>query len=373
MGRRIFTCMRAAIALVVSGFLGAGFVSCGSNDPGVTYPFQMAVSGIDQQDGVFDAAPAEDGTGRIWMSYSNVTASSLGYSLPLINTRVASTDDGGATWTDAGLVNTSELVMLPDGHSAVWEHEVSRLIYDPSDTDPNRHWKILWHRYLNYCLDVNPTAACSNSARLFQHGWIGLKTAPAATGPWSPSPVETKLFVGSGYDHSNDLSTGSPVYQLDQLATGHNACLAFTEPGVLAASDGLYISLKCATSGSGKIVQLKCDHDFFPCSYLGDLISDTEASNYGAYDGFSASELVQSGGQTYLIATPTAADVYQGCLVFTIENLTTTPSLKRTDGVADVKLTVSGSSGSFNGACGYTAGLTQSGILYSEFFPWANA
>jgi hypothetical protein len=225
---------------------------------------------------------------------------------------------------------------------------------------------MLWHRYLS-------ASDSGNTVPLFQYGWIELKTASSPDGSWT---TDQKLFAGSLYytidqAYNDSVSPTSPApIRLDTLNLALSSCLVFTEPGALATSDGVYVSLKCATGGTaGKIVLLKCGHDFTGCTYKSTLIADTEASFYGDYDGFSASELVQSGGQTYLIATPTKDDAYRGCLVFTIENLTTAPSLKQTGGVADVKLAVSGSTGSFNGACGYTAGLTKSGIIYSEFFP----
>jgi hypothetical protein len=105
MGRRIFALMRAAILLFVSGFLVAGFVSCGNNDPGMTYPFRIAISGFDQQNGVFDAAPAEDGDGRIWMSYSQVAVPQTGFRW--VSTRVAYSDNEGLTWTDSGAINSA--------------------------------------------------------------------------------------------------------------------------------------------------------------------------------------------------------------------------------------------------------------------------
>jgi hypothetical protein len=124
---------------------------------------------------------------------------------------------------------------------------------------------------------------------------------------------------------------------------------------------------------------LFCSHDFSTCDYIGDLLDDTEASLFGAsYDGFSASELVQVGSQTYLIVTPTEDDDYAGCLVFRVTDLsadiTTLKQSELVERASDVSNTpvlvtsVFGTSGSFNGACGYSERSTESGIIYGEFF-----
>jgi hypothetical protein len=304
------------------------------------------------------------------MSYSAVDPSpTLGTALQHISTRIAFSDDAGRSWKDAGLaINASQEFRLPpprDEITAVWEHEVSSLAHDPA-ASPQERWKLLWHRFLRVHDPTQP-----RSVPLWQHGWIGLRTAPSPEGPWSP---ERKLFVGRLYDPSNDSDAlGPPEHRLHEAFPDRlGGCLAFTEPGLLATAAGLYVALKCPQGSSGgKIVLLRCARDFSTCDYRGAFLDDGEARHFQSrFDGFSAPDLVAVAEKTYLIATPTEgpASRYRGCLVFEVEALDEA-QLRREDGLPVVVASVSGRPGSFNGACGYAAAARGSGVLYSEFFP----
>jgi len=93
--------------------------------------------------GIYDPSLAEDGSERLWMSYSAVQPSPIhGLAFNAISTRVAYSDNRGRDWTDAGVVNASAAVQLPPPHqrlAARWEHEVSRLLYDPWAPPPERN------------------------------------------------------------------------------------------------------------------------------------------------------------------------------------------------------------------------------------------
>jgi len=335
--------------------------------------------------GVFDAAPAEDGSGRIWMSHSEVSVSPLtpvtgsAVELDQTSTWLAYSDDDGANWQETGVViNPAEPITLPAPLTiGVWQQEVSRLVYDEFDTTTGKPWKMPWHRHLaayHEGLDV--------VVRMLQHGWISLKSASTPQGlEFAP---ERRLFSGSLYDPVNDATIGVPEFKLDQLFPGSDElgeCAVFTEPAILPHPHGLFVGMKCAKlSNPGKLVLLLCSEDFASCDYIGDLLDDTEASAFGeSYDGFSAPELVHSQNQTYLIATPTEDDHYRGCLVFLVADLDSDiATLKQTELIERrnnaektplLESSIFGTDGSFNGACGYTAGATGSGIIQSEYFP----
>lgn len=335
--------------------------------------------------GVFDAAPAEDGSGRIWLSHSEVSVSPLTpvpgseVELDQTSTRLAYSDDKGASWQDTGVViNPAEPVTLPVTPTiGVWQQEVSRLVYDEFDGTTGKKWKMLWHRHL-----AGYHEGLDAVVRMFQHGWISLKSA--STPQDLEFAPERKLFSGTLYDPVNDATIGVPEFKLDQLFPGADElgeCAVFTEPAILPHPHGLFVGLKCAIlSDPGKLVLLLCSEDFASCDYIGDLLDDTEASAFGeSYDGFSAPELVESQDRTYLITTPTENDQYRGCLVFLVTDLDSDiDTLKQTDLIkrrnnADktplLESSIFGTDGSFNGACGYTAGATGSGIIQSEFFP----
>lgn len=305
--------------------------------------------------GIFDPSLVDDGTGRLWMSYSAVAPSPRhGLAFNAIGTRLAHSDDGGHRWFDAGPVNVATDVALPPPHErlvAKWEHEVSRLLFDPWSPEPER-WKLLWHRYLRV---HDGTAA--DSRPLFEHGWIELKVAANPRGPWS---VGRKLFAGALYNSANDATLGPPEMRLDRLFPGSGrlgGCLAFTEPGVLAREAGVYVTLRCAAPpADGKIVLLRCDHALRECSYRGTLLHDVEAARFGrGWTGFSATDLVEREGRVRLVVTPTRppGETYQGCLFLELVSLQAA-RLRVRDGLPAVALELAGETGSFNGACAYT-------------------
>lgn len=352
--------MGRSLALLISLLLGA----CNFADEPVATP--VFVSGAPATNGVFDAALTQDASAGLWMSYSVVNVLSSDPTLLRINTRIASSSDAGSGWTDAGVtLNTASNVQVPDNEGittdAVWQYEVSRILYDPNAT-PSPNWKIFWHRY--------PQANRTAAERLFQHGWIGVTTAPAVTGPWS---TERKLLVGSLYDPATAATLGAPEYTSASLAISD--CPIFTEPGALSIANNLYISLKCTGGSVGKVVLLRCNNDLTGCTYRGNLLVDSEAAQFtpsgqDAYDGFSATELVTVNGVHYLIVTPTRDDAYRGCLVFEIVDVTANPVvLARVGGAPELITSVAQTLETFNGACGYAPAASASGIIFGEVLP----
>ena len=347
--------------LITIGIL-MGCGSSGSNDPGLVIPVvnpslvEIAVTGNPVDLGNFDPAPTVDAGSGFWMSYSHVSLDGSG--LKLIETRLASSVDAGASWTDVGLsINPSSAFMIgPD--TVAWAQEVSRLVYNPFaatvGADP---WIILWHRYLSLL-------GGSETLRLFDNGWIGMKSGISAMTLGN----ERKLFTGSSYNTANDSTIGPPEVALDQLDPALGNCVTFTEPGVLPKSNGIYVSLLCATAAPpGKIILLRCDHYMNNCSYLGTLIEGIEASvlNSG-YDNFSASEMVTVNGEDYLMVTPSEATIYRGCAIYKIISLEQA-RIERDGGTAKATA-VFEAHGDFNGACGYVEGLSGSGVIISEAF-----
>ena len=317
---------------------------------------EIPVSGIAADLGNFDPAPTVDSGGGFWMSYSHVALDASG--LKLIETRLASSSDAGASWADSGL-SINPAAAFPLGPDMVaWAQEVSRLVYNPFaagvGADP---WIILWHRYLSV-LDGGDTL------RLFDNGWIAMKSGATAT----TLDGERKLFSGSVYNDANDVTIGPPEVALDTLNPALNDCVAFTEPGVLPKSGGVYVSLLCATATPpGRIILLQCDHHMNNCAYRGTLIDGSEAAVLDDdYDNFSASELVSVGGEDYLIVTPSESTIYRGCAIYRITDLDTA-QIERDAGTAKATA-VFEAHGDFNGACGYVEGLDGSGVMLSEAF-----
>jgi polyhydroxybutyrate depolymerase len=303
---------------------------------GAASPRTITFPGIGAR-GVFD--PSLEAAGdRIWMSYSAVEEPAdtpCASTIERVETRLAYSDDHGSTWTDAGLVNAAQPLCLPAPASVgVRVNEVSTLVRDPAAPAAAR-WKLLWHHYL-WVRDSR------QGNRRFEHGWIGLREA-STPGGLARAP-ERKLFVGSAYEAVDDPVAGPPLVRLDRLHSALAGCLAFTEPGALATRRGLYVALRCVSPRTQKLVLLERGARW---RYVGTIADD-----------LTAPELFLSKGRAYLIATALDAGRYDGCRLSSID--LSTGSLGR------LLIEVSGTPGSFNGACGWEPTASSGGILLSE-------
>lgn len=328
---------------------------------------RLAVAGLAHgaEAGIFDPSFTRDDQGRMWMSFSTVSPDpTYGTKFNFISTRLAMSKDNGATWTDQGAVNPATDQPLPPPHDrlkARWEHEVSRVLYDPY-AETGTRWKLLWHRVLRVYDGKSP-----DSAPLFEHGWMELRTAPDAVGPWSRG---RKMFVGFAYNDDNDNNLGAPEMRLNKMKINGvkmKGCAAYTEPGMVAREAGIYVALRCATGKpNGQIALLLCDHEFRDCDYRGPLLKDEEAPRFGGrLSGFSGSDLVDTGDKVYLVVTPTEqpGEIYRGCLFFEVV------SLDQATINPEPALRVDGKPGSFNGACGYAGKGSAGGVYLSEYSP----
>jgi len=345
--------------LFIIGIL-SGCGSSGGSTPETGLPIvnpsliEIPLTGIAADMGNFDPAPTVDGGGGVWMSYSHISLDGSG--LKLIETRIASSLNAGDSWTDLGLSINPAAAFTIGPDTVAWAQEVSRLVYNPYAAGSGAHpWVVLWHRYLSL---LNG----SETLRLFDNGWIGMKSGNSAM----ILGAERKLFAGSLYNAANDITIGPPEVQLDTLDPALADCVAFTEPGVLPKSSGIYVSLLCATAAPpGRIILLRCDHHMNNCGYLGTLIDGSEATLLDSgYDNFSASELVSVNGEDYLIVTPSEATIYRGCVIYKILDLA---SIEREGGNAKATA-IFEAYGDFNGACAYVEGLPRSGVMISEAF-----
>ncbi|MGZ3691377.1 MAG: sialidase family protein [Pseudobdellovibrio sp.] len=342
-----------------------------SSSSGASFPLRIAFSGIGSH-GLGDASLIQEGSGsRLWMSYSAVDASALWptQNPDVVSTRLAYSDDSGANWTDSVLVNSVSDVTLPlspPNNSGSWVNETSQLVYDPGAAS-GEHYKLIWHRYL-----------ITGGTRQFADGWLSMKMSDSLS--TLAAATEVKLFSGSAYDTNASIAgsplfppvSGAPHISLDTLAPSLNACAVFSEPGLMATSTALYMTATCSTASDALVVLFKCSS---PCNvtnsgswtYLGTLFNKASALALGFDSGFTASSLFQgSDGSNYISVTPqqTAgapwADYYKGCYIYKFSNI---DSATLSSPAAKI---ISGTSGSFNGACAYHKAATGSGVVYIE-------
>ncbi|MBV8698207.1 MAG: hypothetical protein JO052_10170, partial [Bradyrhizobium sp.] len=150
-----------------------------------------------------------------------------------IRTHIAVSSDQGATWTYAAEANTPELNVSEPSSDATecpggactgnLISEVSSLVYDPTDPDAQKAWKLFAHRYL--------VGAGVNLH--YRIGTITMQTAPAPQGPWT---TPQKLI---GWNSPAAYSSSGVVANVSTLAGTAQDCLALTEPGALVLPSSL--------------------------------------------------------------------------------------------------------------------------------------
>lgn len=303
--------------------------------------------------GIFDPSLAADpDTGRIWMACSAVDHLLCSNS-KAISTRLAWSEDAGKTWVDCGVfLNQAEDITLPGPVYATWEYEVASLCRDPG-APANARWKLFFHRYL-----------AVGEARLFQYGWIGMKSAATPEGLTNSS--ESKLITGSIYSNEADVWLGPPLLELHNLHADLAGCVAFSEPGAFATASALYLCLLGAEGAStnGRIVLIRSNHGG-AWEYLGSFLVNTNDGPALGCHGFSAPALYEKNGTRYLLVTPQTNDRYLGTRIFRIADLDTA-TLVRDGTVPRTITTIPGTTGSHRGAAAWIPEATGCGVLYSE-------
>ncbi len=279
-----------------------------------------------------------------------------------IETRLAYSDDQGGAWTDAGPINPT--VDFCTGHpgplnAATFVNETSSLVVDPY-APASQRWKLFWVEYLAINDGVYSTAT-----RHFDISWIGERTAPDPSGPWS---APSKAFVGWGYNAAQaDSYLGPPQTHLDALDPALSDCYVFVEPGVIATSSGLYMALTCHTvpDTNERIILLQLTGG--TTQYRGILLRNTDAVAYSR-SGYEAGDLFQDGGRTFLLATLIRPDYsYESCLAFEVADLNSAALRRDSGGYPVPFFKVDVSTSLHNGACTFDPHAAQAGVIQGVF------
>lgn len=328
--------------------------------------------------GIFDPnLAAKPNDNHVWMSYSEVTQSTLWpqQNFHVVSTKLAVSNNQGEDWLGVAVLNPAQDVtvqLAAPFNAGTWVSEVSSLVYDKAADDEEK-WKLIWHHYLQI-----------NSDRKFEHGWFGYKSA--ASPQELATAEEIKLFSGFGYDSINNTENsitqtpvaGTPKIMLSQLHDDLSACLIATEPGFYSTESSLYLSLNCIeiNPSNNRIVLLSCAH---PCDvsqplswvYVKTLLNNNDAISQG-FERFSATDLFESNGNTYLWVTPVSSspfdEAYNGCVAYQFSDLTT-GELVNVNGKLKPVLQLDGLENTFYGACAYHQAAEKAGIIIGEVFP----
>ena len=263
-----------------------------------------------------DAGPAQiydpnlEYTGQTgWLAYTKVDFDMIP-GFPLLHTQIANSVDRGLNWRLSNRANESIRTQLTETDGTIldgiWRYETPAIVHTPDDIAAP--WKLFAHKYF-----WTPARD-----RLFEYGWISMRTAAGPEGPWG---VEEALF-GTSFTPAAPFASRINIADLDPSLAD---MIVITEPGVLYKDGTLYLSLSGATSAAGidRTFLLASDDQGQNWRYISNLITKTDAQALGAerYDG---SSLVSFRGDIYLLVSPARGGIaHDGTSVFRFTDIAT--------------------------------------------------
>lgn len=327
--------------------------------PPIDAPFCPAITKFDPATAAYVTIANDAPTGGIFdpsiLYPANATAGAMAYSaVPdqyTIRTHVALSTDHGVTWSEVAEANVPEAATLqsPDctGGTCTGNliSEVPSIIYDPDDPNAQTRWKLFAHRYLV----TGPPLGLHYSI-----GTITLQTAPGPDGPWT-APAK---WIGwnSSAPYS---SSGVQINVTSLIGTTASACLTLTEPAAVWYPGTIDLAVGCvyALNGGGAAIRVELfrsvDHAA-SFSSIGTLLSPGDSNCLTPGASINAADLFFSGGTEYIVATPSAASGYTGCLTFLMKDVSHVA--RDAQGRTIVVRAIAPADGAFSGACTFADG-----------------
>ena len=309
--------------------------------------------------GIFDPSYVVPSPAAIGlMTYSSVTATQE------VFTRLAVTTNGGTSWVYLRDVNTINATTISDPSLTVCGaatcngdllHETSTLVYDATDPDANKRWKIFAHTYF------------FDGAIHYVHGWMSMYTAAEPQLAWS----ETKLF---GWDAGAPTSTAGVAVNVKDIA-GLEECTIISEPAATIWNGQIYLALGCIDASvlpATIHIELlhSADHGA-SWTRKSTPLAPADVTALGAVGKVNAAHLAVLGGSLYLSVTPTSAAFdYQGCWIFEFDDADAGTLVRDESGRPVVHRVLDTSVPGFSGACatdeGVAGGWTMSILRTSD-------
>lgn len=338
--------------------INAGDPSNENPTPTITNYTELIIIGENAPNGFYDPSLEYSPDGVGWMSYSAVALGKLSE----VQTRIARSSDQGASWKHVTKINnaSNETVTLPGGKivKGKWWHEVSTLVFDPSDT--GKEWKLYWHRYLSRIPHRN------EQDRLFAYGWIAYRHASSPLGPWS----EETALIGAG---PFPLAPYTSKFKIGDLDASLKKYIVLTEPGSLQHNGRLYLSLQAVRDpklGTNKhdIILLASNDHGETWEHVAVILTAEDAKSFDA-DWFTGSSLVIEDNRIFLMVCPEIANHatgHRGTIIFEFEDITR-GSIKRSfDGKPKVIKQLAPRI-SMGGQSDYDAQNVNGGIVMPQF------
>ena len=290
------------------------------------------------------------------MTYTAVAYSQTAVAL---TTRIASSSDQGATWTYVADVNHVAATMLqvtdttecPSGSCPGFiVNEVSTVIDDPTDPDPDRRWKVFTHRYWVSTQTGTPTIR-------YQYGHIALYTAPAPSGPWSaPQPV-------LGWP-SNAPFSSQGANQLTTMIPGMTDCAVLTEPSAMISGNQILLAVGCVALPANIRIELLASGDHAATfTRVGTLVAANDSPALGgSAPRVNGAHLFQAGGVSYVLASPgNSSGAYLGCALLELD--AQHAILRNADGTPHVLRYFDAPGEPQRGACAFAEGAPATGFV----------
>ena len=295
-------------------------------------------------------------TGTLWLAYSwlNTQVSAAGPPVIFdlgVRTRLARSDDNGATFTFVRTVNDMQMEAHPDTGVLGWStHEVSTLVKEPSGA-----WQILWLKYFNPFGTV--TGVDERQEFLY---WRTTAATPEGLG--DNSAVWGKFAATSA-------SWGAPIdfNAIPELAD----CLIQTEPGLFAFNGETYLATSClVVDATGRRTDLErlelLRQTQTGYTHVGTILNGQDAADLGVDAIEQADISVARDGSILLVVTPIilAADPgHQGCIVFSFDDFVSASIARDSNGVAIPRAIITADGNSLGpGLCTYDAN-SDTGVL----------
>lgn len=299
----------------------------------------------------YDAA-----TGTLWMAYSwlNTQVSDPGPPAVFdlgVRTRLARSDDHGASFTFVRTVNDMQMEAHPDTGAMGWStHEVSTLVKEPTGS-----WQIMWLKYFN----PFGTVPGVDERQEFLY-WRTTATTPDLLGDNS-AVWGTFAATSPSWGAPFDFNT------IPELAD----CALQTEPALFAFNGETYLATSCLVAdGTGRRTDLErielLQQTPAGYSYVGTILDGQDAADLGVDTIEQADISVARDGSILLVVTPIilgADPAHQGCMVFSFDDFATASLARDTNGVAVPRAIITADGNSLGpGLCTYDAN-SETGVL----------
>ncbi|MGB5630080.1 MAG: sialidase family protein, partial [Woeseiaceae bacterium] len=295
-------------------------------------------------------------TGTLWLAYSwlNTQVSNAGPPVVFdlgVRTRLARSDDNGASFTFVRAVNEMQMEAHPDTGVMGWStHEVSTLVKEPSGA-----WQILWLKYFNPFGTVTDV----DERQEFLY-WRTTAATPDLLGDNS---------VVWGKSAATSPSWGAPIdfNAIPELAD----CVLQTEPGLFAFNGETYLATSClVVDATGRRTDLErielLRQTPSGYDYVGTVLDGQDAADLGVDTIEQADLSVARDGSIILVATPiilSADPGHQGCIVFSFDDFAAASIARDTSGAAIPRAVITADGNSLGpGLCTYDAN-SNTGVL----------